>query len=126
VGLSKLGKLKIKTIHRLVAIAFIPNPENKPQVNHIDGNKANNSVDNLEWCTSSENLKHAHETGLKKSPKFETNPNAKLTKKEVTDMRNRYVKSCRVNGSAALAKEYGIAPSHAHYIVTNQKWRDIN
>ena len=64
VYLSKDGKQKIITVHRLVAKAFIENPLSLPQVNHKDGCKTNNYVDNLEWCDNSYNQKHAHDTGL--------------------------------------------------------------
>lgn len=59
---------KLFTIHKLVAQAFIPNLKNKPCINHIDGNKQNNCVDNLEWCTYSENELHAFNKNLKKPP----------------------------------------------------------
>lgn len=65
VTLSKDGKCTTALIHRLVAQHFIPNPENKPSVNHIDGNKLNNRVDNLEWATWSEQQRHAYELGLR-------------------------------------------------------------
>jgi len=58
------GFPNMMTVHRLVAQAFIPNPENKPQVNHIDGNRKNNWVGNLEWVTAKENSEHAWRTGI--------------------------------------------------------------
>lgn len=64
VRLGAKGNQKHFYIHRLVATAFIPNPHNKPQVNHINGNKADNNVRNLEWMTAQENITHAFNEGL--------------------------------------------------------------
>lgn len=69
VHLTKTPKSKHVFVHRLVAMSFIPNPNNLPQVNHIDGNKKNNKVDNLEWCTNKYNYEHAVKTGLIKKEK---------------------------------------------------------
>lgn len=68
VQLYKGNKPHTFAVHRLVAMTFIPNPANKPQVNHLDGDKHNNHLSNLEWCTVSENHKHAFATGLHKPP----------------------------------------------------------
>jgi hypothetical protein len=76
------GKYINVVIHRAVATAFIPNPENKPQVNHIDGVKTNNHYTNLEWATNSENIIHAYRTGLSKW--------SKLSKQDVLKMLDLY------------------------------------
>jgi hypothetical protein len=69
VKLSSGGRCKTYKTHRLVAETFVPNLEDKPVVNHKDGDKQNNFPDNLEWMTHSENLQHAYDTGLKDQPK---------------------------------------------------------
>lgn len=67
------GKRKCPKIHRLVGLAFVDNPENKPQINHIDCDKLNNNFSNLEWVTNSENQKHAYKHGLNKPHKKQRN-----------------------------------------------------
>lgn len=90
VGLgTKSGKQSNFYVHRLVAQAFIDNPENKPEVNHIDGDPTNNKVENLEWVTKSENEIHAYATGLKIGQKGSTNPKSKLTEDDVIKIKTR-------------------------------------
>ena len=72
VGLIINGKQKRMRVHRMVALAFIDNPDNKPYVNHINGNRSDNNVENLEWVTPSENTQHAVDTGLFKSGRART------------------------------------------------------
>lgn len=82
--LSRNDNKKYMRFNRLVAIAFIPNPEDKPFVNHIDGDRLNDRFDNLEWCTNGENIQHAYDTGLAK--KGEDHIQSKLSKQEVRDI----------------------------------------
>src|SRR5690606_27011417 len=84
-----LNKKRFQTgVHRLVAKSFIPNPQNKPQVNHINGIKDDNRLENLEWCTNKENQIHAIKNNLVKHNKGEKHHNAKLSNKDVLIVRH--------------------------------------
>jgi hypothetical protein len=105
-------------VHRLVCETFIDNPLCKPEVNHKDGCKMNNSKDNLEWVTRSENNKHAFNTGLRIGKRGESHYCHKLTRKQVTEIRElRGVYSQR-----ALETMYGVSHSHISKIQRCVNW----
>ena len=121
---GRKGGCKCVKIHKLVAKAFIPNPENKPQVNHIDGNKLNNNVENLEWCTNQENVIHAYKTGLAKARKGADNPNSKLTKEDAKWIREHYKPNDEVFGARPLSRKFGVAHSQIVRIAQKKKYND--
>ena len=117
---QKNSPAKQHTLHRLVAIAFIPNPENKPQVNHIDGDKQNNCVENLEWATCSENIKHAFKLGLRDS-KGAKNSQSKLTKEDVLWMRENKGKVLQKD----MAKRFGVSSKYVSDVICGIYWKHI-
>ena len=122
-SLSRNGRSRTVKVHRLVAEAFIPNPENKPQVNHIDGNKQNNAVENLEWCTRSENVKHSYIHKLKRSD-GEHNSQHKLTLEDVRYIRKVHKVRDPEFGSVALGKKFGVHRKTISRIVNGKLWKD--
>ena len=124
VGLQISGKQKHFYVHRLVAETFIPNPKNKPFINHIDGNKTNNCVDNLEWCTHKENIIHAIKYGLKRPNYGETNGLAKLTWVKVEQIRHIY--NIQKTPMYVLGKIFGVSGTTIYNIIKNKTWKVEN
>jgi len=108
-------------VHRLIAKAYLPNTLNKPCVNHIDGDKKNNHVSNLEWVTYSENMRHAVDTGLWVRKGSKQN-NAKLTEAIVETIKNRLVAG---ETGTSLAKEYGVAHGRIYDIKHGRSWNHV-
>ena len=102
--------------HRLVAIAFIPNPDNLEQINHIDGDKTNNRVDNLEWCDNSYNQLHKVQTGLWVPAKGNDCQNSKLTEEEVVEI---YLSNLPIK---ELMEKYNVSRSTITHIKYDRNW----
>lgn len=130
VGLYQNGKQKIKRVHRLVAEAFIPNPDGKPYINHKDGNRQNNDVSNLEWCTQAENVRHsisvlgkwsnsdrqrekASEIGKK---------NRKLDMDTAKKIREEYASGS--TSSLKLSRKYGLSKPCVLRILHNESYKE--
>ena len=121
---NKEGVRRSLLVHRLVAAAYIPNPDNLPFINHLNGVTTDNRVENLEWCTAKRNTQHAYDNGWIKMPSQsgERNSQAKLTEADA-----RRVKELSRNGmgDTAISRETGINRSAVKDITKGKTWRHV-
>lgn len=121
VALSKNKKKFHTSVHRLIAKAFIPNPENKPQVNHINGIKSDNRIENLEWCTNGENMTHAFKNNLVNLNYGEKHHNSKLSNDDVLRVRKLHSLgfTCK-----SLAEDYNVSQTAMSKILRNITYKN--
>lgn len=115
------GRRSIKSVHRVVAEAFIVKPESKCQVNHINGIKTDNRVENLEWVTAKENIVHAHRTGLTNVAKGSRVHGSKLKEEQIPVIRSKYKSGAYTQQE--LADEFSVSLMTINLIVLGKTWR---
>jgi hypothetical protein len=111
------------SIHRAVATLYVPNLNNLPQVNHIDGDKLNNHYTNLEWVTNKQNRNHAMENGL--HAVGINVPQCKLSEDDVKYIRENYIPKHPELGGMALSKKFGVGSAQISRIVNNKRWKHL-
>lgn len=113
-------------IHRLIALTFVSNPHNLPQVNHIDGNKANNHASNLEWCSVKENVNHAEKQGLNPHVRGDKHPRHILTEKEVLQIKKELSGAPEYKGQLKdIGEKYGVSNYCIFDIKRGRSWTHL-
>lgn len=125
VSLGSRQNKKVFKIHKAVAEAFINNPDNKPHVNHKDGNKLNNNANNLEWMTNQENIIHARDNGMLHPLAGEQHRFSKLTEEDVRYIRTNYIPKDETYGCKALAKKFNVDHSTISEIYNRKSWKHV-
>jgi len=120
---NKNKNFKRERVHVIVAKSFLNKEKYHQCVNHKDGDKANNKVENLEWCTCQQNVQHSFKLGLSIVPKGEKNHCAKLTQKDVDYIRTNYKFRDKNFGTVALSKKFKVCPSTISLIIKNKNWK---
>lgn len=117
------GKYISIVVHRMIAKAFIPNPENKPEINHKNGIKTDNRVENLEWVTHKENIIHSFKNNLQNN-NGENNPFSILTEDQVKEIRFKF--KPRKYTREMLSKEYGVKPATIKDVILRKSWSHVD
>lgn len=123
------GKIATIKVHRIIGQTFIPNPENKPEINHKNGIRTDNRLMNLEWCNHSENIKDSFTQG-RSSNKGAKNPAATLTDEQVIEIRKNYVYGRRSQHDPGqtkkqIAEQYGVKMSAIKQVILNKTWKHL-
>jgi hypothetical protein len=119
------GQRRSFKLHRLVAKAFVPNPKNKPEVNHKDFDKQNNCADNLEWATHLENICHAAKGGRFPDRRGIKNCKVKLTEKQVHQIRSIWKNHKSNNTQSDIGRMFNVSKNHVYNILVRKYWQHI-